>query len=387
MAEFKKFRFHALGIPHTVTSKEYLSCAYTQKVLKFCKMMYDMGHEVYHYGHEDSDVVCTEHITVTTNETLEKAYGGYDWKKQFFKHNTTDYAHTTFNKNTIKEGKNRIKDGDFILCFWGFGHQPIADAYPNAIAVEPGIGYTSGSFCNFRVFESYAVANVSYGTKTPQPGWYDAVIPNYFEVDDFEFKDKHEKEDYYLYLGRITHEKGVTIAIDVANKMGKKLKIAGQGDLKENVGYKGPMDNIELVGFADVEKRKELMANAKLVLMPTYYNEPFGGVMVEALLSGTPVITTDWGAFTENNLHGYTGYRCRNMDQFIWAAKNIDKIDNKFCRNWAVNNFSLEKVSQMYQEYFHNLHNIYNGNGGFPYVDENRKELDWMKKDYPFNYE
>ena len=80
-------RFHALGLPHTVTSKEYGACAYTQKVLKFGKMMTQLGHEVIHYGHEDSDLICTEHVPVLRNEDFSIAYGDHDWRKNFFKYN------------------------------------------------------------------------------------------------------------------------------------------------------------------------------------------------------------------------------------------------------------------------------------------------------------
>src|SRR5437016_2311453 len=110
-------RFHVLGICHTVSSKEYLSCAFTQKVVKFCSMMMQNTeennakkkkmtmkelikdkniHYVIHYGHERSEVEADEHVSVITDEILYRTYGNYDWKKEFFKHQSNDFAHTSF---------------------------------------------------------------------------------------------------------------------------------------------------------------------------------------------------------------------------------------------------------------------------------------------------
>jgi len=375
-------RFHVLGLPHTISSKEFVACAYTQKVVKFAKMMTERGHTVYHYGHEDSDLICTEHVPVLTNGDWKIAYGDHDYKKKFFKFDTNDYAYQTFYRNAIREVGLRKQPNDIILPFWGAGTRPICDAHPDLITIEPGIGYAGGHWAKYKIFESYAIYHAYYGLDsvgTCKQSFYDAVIPNYFDPDDFTFSEK--KEDYYLFLGRVYSGKGVDIAVQVTEKIGAKLIIAGQNSLKE-MGYNETPAHVTEIGYADVETRKKLMAGAKGAFVASLYNEPFGGVQIECLFSGTPTITTDWGAFSENNIHGVTGYRCRTFEEFVYAARNVDKIKPQDCRDWALRNFSLEKVAKMYEEFFQGVLNIH-GKQGWYEPNDGRQDFDYRAKEYP----
>jgi glycosyltransferase involved in cell wall biosynthesis len=354
--------YHVLGVPHTVSSTKFNACAYTQKVVKFGRMMKALGHKVIHYGHEDSDLECDEHVSVLTNDDFEKSYGTHDWKSKFFKFDTGDYAYQTFYKNAIREVEKRKGKNEFILPFWGSGVRPICDAHPDLICVEPGIGYAGGFWARWKVFESYAIYHAYCGMNRVghcNQDWYEVVIPNYFDKKDFTFNDK--KEDYFLYLGRVYDGKGVNIAIQATEQAGVKLVVAGQ---KED-GYNLP-PHVEYVGYADMEKRKELMANAAASFLPSMYVEPFGGVQIENLLSGTPTITTDWGAFAENNLHGITGYRCRSMGDFVEAIKRVQagEIASKNCRVWG-ENFTLEKIGPRYEKFFNDILNVYTNKGWY----------------------
>jgi len=376
----KNFRIHVLGLPHTITNEDFVACAYTQKAWKFCKMMAGRGHTIYHYGHEDSDTMADEDVTVITNEVWKEVYGTHDYRSKWFKYDMNDKAYQTFYRNAIREIDKRKQPGDIILPFWGAGVRPICDAHPDLLTIEPGIGYAGGHWAPYKIFESYAIYHAYCGLHnvgTCAQSNYDIVIPNYFDLDQFEYQE--EKEDYFLFLGRVYTGKGVHIAQQVCEAAGVKLKVAGQLDPSyEN--YEWP-DHVEFVGYAGVEERKELMKNAKGSFLASQYLEPFGGVQIENLLAGTPTISSDWGAFTENNIEGVTGYRCRTFEDYVRAVKNIQegKIKPADCRAHG-EKFSLEAIAPMYEDFFRKVSDIQTGRGWYEIWDESLYTSEWKEK-------
>jgi glycosyltransferase involved in cell wall biosynthesis len=368
-------RFHLLGLAHTATNRDYMLCAYTQKVFKLAHMLTDLGHEVVHYGAEGSDVPC-DHIQVISKADQREAYGDYDWRSEFFRHDPQDHAYKTFANNAIRELRASLKDRDTLLVPFGNYQENIAQAVSAPFTVELGVGY-SGVFSNFRVFESYAWMHYVYGQLGVLEGnFYDAVIPNYFDPNDFTFQAR--KGDYLAYIGRLTHLKGVQTAIDVARETGRELILAGQGDLSQ---FNTDGANVNFVGSVNSIGRNEIFSGAHAALAPSLYIEPFGGVAVEAQFCGTPVLTTDWGAFPETVEHGVTGFRCHTFGDFVRGVDLVGKLKPRIIRRRAEQNYSMKRVALMYDEYFRKLQHLY-GDGW--YETEDVSDHNWLRKQHGY---
>ena len=97
---------------------------------------------------------------------------------------------------------------------------------------------------------------------------------------------------------------------------------------------------------------------------------------VEAQLCGTPAITSDYGAFTETVEHGATGYRCRTLDHYVWALKNVHTLDRLEIARRARSLYSLDRCAKMYQEWFEMLSTLW-GNGWYT-ENPDRTQLSWL---------
>lgn len=370
LTTMNKYRFHIPGLIHLPISEKYQSCAFTQKIVKLSRMLLSLGHEVYLYGAEGSDAPCTEFIQTHSLADIRKYLGdgtdnelGYDYFGKGLNEveihlKAKPYFNGQWLMSIASEIRKRKKDDDFLLL--PVANPALDELVGLKLTVESGVGY-SRSQAKFRAFESAFIMNFTYGAEfgkhVIRPSAYDRVIPNYFNESDFEYTE--QKEDFFLFIGRLIEGKGIKIAVKIADALGKKLLIAGQGALEWNpeTGYLRGRDfevtspNIELIGYADKDTRKFLMSKAQCVLVPSLYAEPFGGVNVEAQLSGTPVLTTPYGAFQETVRHGVTGYLCYTNEEFIENARKIGDLNPKDIRTHA-ERYLMDRVKYEYQNWF-----------------------------------
>lgn len=387
----RKLCFHYIGNVHLPVSLEYNACAFTQKIHKLCEMLLKLGHRVILYAAEGSDVPCTELVVTHSLADIREAFGddppytenvlGYPWRTANggFRHDfeTKKDISRRFNATCIREVAARAQPDHFLLLSMGVYQRPIAEGLKMYLTCEPGIGYR-GSFAAFRAFESAYMQNFMYGSENPRKSIdgpnYDRVIPNYFRPEDFTPRSGQPpltaEDGYFLYLGRLIHRKGITVAYQACKAAGLRLKIAGQGYRSWNPqtgvlvsqdGNEMQMDDrIEFVGYADAEARRELMCNAVGVFCPSIYMEPFCGVNVEAQLCGTPVITSDFGAFPETVEQGRTGFRCSTLQDYVDAATTgVRTLDREYIRTRALSRYSCDAVAVQFEKWFQDLYDVW----------------------------
>ena len=278
-------RFHCVALPHTTLGPEHSACAFSMKVRHFIQMMKSLGHDCFHYGAEGSDIGpwCKENVPIITTQEQLDFFGPHE-PNSFYNVGFTgrEPYWTLFNQRAAAEINKRKQRKDFVCIIMGTLQQSVAEQTEgDAQIVEYGIGYNGPlprKAGRFRVYESYVHMHKLWGAEggyDPNGYFYDAVIPNYFDPNDYPLQT--EKGDYYLYIGRLVQRKGIHIAVETCKRLGVKLKIVGQGGRQEgnkiiaNDGEVYEGDNLEYIGFANGAKRAALYQNAIATFVPTWY--------------------------------------------------------------------------------------------------------------------
>jgi len=188
----------------------------------------------------------------------------------------------------------------------------------------------------------------------PELNWFANI---YHGVDTNIFSFNPAPEDYFLFLGRITEEKGVHLAIKAAKTANVPLIIAGRSYPEEGYWHKEIEKNIDgnkikYVGEANFKEKIELLKNAKGLLFPTQYDEIFGLVMIEAMACGTPVIGLKKGSVPEVVEDKKTGFVVENISDMAKAIKAINFISREETRKRAELYFSVEKMVSGYEKIY-----------------------------------
>jgi glycosyltransferase involved in cell wall biosynthesis len=193
---------------------------------------------------------------------------------------------------------------------------------------------------------------------------YIGTIYNAVAVNTYPFRS--EKDDYALFLGRFTPDKGAHNAIYIAKKSGVPLRMAGKVDPGADSRYfeeqiEPHLDGEQIVyeGEADNDYKRELLSGARLLLFPIQWEEPFGLVMTEALACGTPVVASAMGSAPEIVKDGEVGilrppYRWDEMVEAIRGGR-LERIDPKRCREVVRERFSVEAMVDGYEKAFEKI--------------------------------
>lgn len=192
---------------------------------------------------------------------------------------------------------------------------------------------------------------------------YAATIHNGTDVDIFSFVEN--PDNYVMFSGRMVKEKNPSGAINAANLAGVPIKLFGEiepvGDsAKYFEEFVKPLINNNDVNYAGFISRSQLVkeyGNAKALLAPILWEEPFGLVFIEAMACGTPVIAFRHGSVPEIIVDGKTGFIVDTIEEMAEAIKKIDTIDRKACREHVLNNFSNQHMINEYNDLLNKIIN------------------------------
>jgi len=351
--QMSKPTLHLVGIFHTQATAAFSHCAFTGKALRFPRMMQAQGYDVIEYSNEGSEAGATAHVPILTLDEFERFYGSRK-ATDFHGDNATvgSEGHQLFEERLIVELRKRLQKEDIICHPFGHAHQILMDKFPSHQHVETGIGYPTLMPNSFRIFESYAWMHYHQGEEKRQGRNYEWVVPNYFDLDEWE--PSYEPGEYLAFLGRICSVKGMDTIKEIASYSPWPVVLHGQGDptpwAHPNIDYRGPITG---------KARSEFLRNSRAALMPTNFTEPFAGSGVEAMLCGTPLIAVDYGAFTETILDGVTGFRCHTLQDWVDAIDNAGDLSRRMVANIARSRYSLEACGKKYDKIFQDINNLH----------------------------
>ena len=213
----------------------------------------------------------------------------------------------------------------------------------------------------YQLFPEHDLVSISDAQRVPLPdaNWL-ATVSNGIDLSHFHFNPTGG--DYLVFLGRINPEKRPDRAIEIARDLGMRLMIAAKIDPVDQAYYEhtiAPLIRdsslIEYVGEVNEREKDKLLGGAYAYLFPIDWPEPFGLTMVEAMATGTPVVTYRAGSVPEIVVDGVTGFICDTFNGMILAVPKVAELDRRACRARVEQVFSANAMADGYEQAYASL--------------------------------
>jgi len=211
-------------------------------------------------------------------------------------------------------------------------------------------------------FRDMPVISISDGQREPLP-WanWQATVYHGLPADMYQFRD--EPGSYLAFLGRVSPEKRVDRAIEIAKQVRIPLKIAAKVDRVDTDYFETVVEPllrhpfVEFVGEIGEGEKAEFLGNAYALLFPIDWPEPFGLVMIEAMACGTPVIAYRGGAVPEVMEEGHTGFIVEGLEDAVEAVLRVPELSRKRCREVFDQRFTAARMAHDYVQVYERLIN------------------------------
>ncbi len=213
----------------------------------------------------------------------------------------------------------------------------------------------------FRYASEQPYVSITDAQRRPNGLNYKATVYNGIDINAFTFYPKPAEPPYLAFLARLSPEKGVHLAIEIAKRSGLPLKMAGKVDTVDQQYFEQEIkpqidgEQIQYLGEVSHREKNELIGNAIATLCPITWPEPFGLVMTESMASGTPVIGIGLGSVPEVIAHGKSGFVCQTVEDCVAAVPRVPELSRLACRDHVATRFSVKQMVDGYEAVYRQL--------------------------------
>src|SRR6266704_4313366 len=280
------------------------------------------GHEVTLFASGDS--VTKAHLVAACRRSL-----------RLDKHCVDQFAHHILRLEHVSQ---RATEFDIVHFHVDYLHSPRSRRQPNTdVTTLHGRLDIPDLVPLYREFQDMPVISISNAQREPLP-WANWQATVYHGIPADLYRFRAEPGTYLAFLGRISPEKRLDRAIEIAKRVQIPLKIAAKVDRVDKKYFKSVIEPlltdslVEVVGEIGDREKNEFLGNAYALLSPIDWPEPFGLVMIEAMACGTPVIAYDRGSVLEVMDDGVTGFIVRELDEAAEAVRRVRNLSRARCR-------------------------------------------------------